>query len=505
MTEPFIERQIVIGFITSTRLLQVLVPSWNPRVLQSSTAQVLCRWCKEYFEQYHTAPNRNIETIYTEKLRLGLAKDQAEWIADILESLSEEYEEQTDPLPLLDQAQRYISERILRMAAGDMLSELDKGNTDQAWNISQNIAPLNGNQDSPVCDPFGCGLDKIQEAFQQRLSPLVVFPKALGKFWNNELAPGNFIALMGKEKVGKSLFLLEIAMRAARNNTPVAFFQAGDMTELQQLRRMAIYLAEKSDQERYCNGMWVPQVDCLLHQTDDCEDKNREDPDKVFKDRKEITWENLSIKAQKNPEHRPCHNCDRLVGSPWLKWRAGVQPLTGKEAYRTLKRFGKQYPNTMRMSTHANETLTVQQIKQILQQWKQRDGWVPRIVLVDYADILAPDPDLSRLDFRHQQNRIWQRLRNLSQEWNCLVVTVTQIKADGYDKKLLSLADFSEDKRKFAHVTAMYGINQNPEEKRIGLIRLNELVIRESDFDSHRPVTILQRLQMGKPFLGSWR
>ena len=92
-------------------------------------------------------------------------------------------------------------------------------------------------------------------------------------------------------------------------------------------------------------------------------------------------------------------------------------------------------------------------------------------------------------------------MRSLSEERHCLVLTVTQIKASGYEKDLLSMNDFSEDKRKFAQVTAMYGLNQTPKQKRFGILRINELVVREGDFDSFYPVTILQRLQMGKPLL----
>jgi hypothetical protein len=81
---------------------------------------------------------------------------------------------------------------------------------------------------------------------------------------------------------------------------------------------------------------------------------------------------------------------------------------------------------------------------------------------------------------------------------------VTQIKALGYSKELLSMNDFSEDKRKFAHVTAMYGLNQTSEEKQIGIMRINELVVREADFNPLRPITILQRLQIGRPYLGAY-
>ena len=42
------------------------------------------------------------------------------------------------------------------------------------------------------------------------------------------------------------------------------------------------------------------------------------------------------------------------------------------------------------------------------------------------------------------------------------------------------------------------------EEKKIGVLKINPIVIREADFDIFSPVTILQRLQMGRPMLGSF-
>ena len=83
-------------------------------------------------------------------------------------------------------------------------------------------------------------------------------------------------------------------------------------------------------------------------------------------------------------------------------------------------------------------------------------------------------------------------------------MTATQAAASSYKKDTIDLTDFSEDKRKFAHVTAMYGMNQTPEEKKLGILRLNELVVRESDFDSTRQVKVLQCLSRGRPLIGSY-
>ena len=301
--------------------------------------------------------------------------------------------------------------------------------------------------------------------------------------------------------------LIEIAMRAIRSGSNVVFFQAGDMTEKQQVRRLAIYLAGKSDREAYCGEMWVPEVDCLRNLLDQCDKPEREEGnEQVFHRVEDITYDALVQAVEKYPDHVPCRNCKELVGAPWLKKHPATSPLTWKEAYRAMRRFGRRYKRQFRLCTYPNETLTVTEIKNLLWKWEKEEGFVADVIVIDYTDILAPCPDFKHLDFRNQQNRIWQRLRNLSEEKHVLVVTATQAKATAYKKEneLLDLSDYSEDKRKYAHVTAMYGLNQSAEEKRIGIMRINELLVRDSDFNSKRPVKVLQRLQMGRPFLGSY-
>ena len=50
-----------------------------------------------------------------------------------------------------------------------------------------------------------------------------------------------------------------------------------------------------------------------------------------------------------------------------------------------------------------------------------------------------------------------------------LVVTATQADANSYDRTSLKMSNFSEDKRKLAHVTAMYGLNQDPAGREKGI------------------------------------
>jgi len=87
-----------------------------------------------------------------------------------------------------------------------------------------------------------------------------------------------------------------------------------------------------------------------------------------------------------------------------------------------------------------------------------------------------------------------------------LVVTATQADAASFESNTLKMHNFSEDKRKYGHVTAMYGLNQtDPEEKDLRIMRINELAIREGAASVMNQVRLLQCLEIGRPFLGSYR
>lgn len=504
--DEFIERRIVTGLIVSTDFVSEVYKIWNPEFLESITAVLLASWCLDYYENYHQAPGKDIEGIYSSKLKEGsVQEEQAESIETILAGLSDEYSREQFNVPyLLDQTREHFQEQKLKKHIKEIRTELLGGSITEAEKLACSYLPIISEEYKAV-NPFTISAERIKKAFAQREQPLINFPKALGEFWNDQLVRDSFIALLGAEKKGKTFMLMEIAMRAMSSGCHVAFFQAGDMSEEQQLMRFWIYLAKRSDKEKYCRGMYVPVVDCKLNQINNCNKKDRECGVGVLEQDKALKYDDLTALYHNNPDYKPCRNCQEMKGTPWLQWHPGTQPLTWKDAYKKGRDWQNKHKKEFKLCTYANETLSIMEIKALLRIWERQEGFVPDVIVIDYADILAPDPDFKRLDFRHQQNKTWQRLRALSQTQHCLVVTATQAASRSYDKESLKLSDFSEDKRKYAHVTAMYGLNQKPEEKKIGLMRLNALVVRDDNFIISDQVTILQRLQMGRPFLGSYR
>jgi replicative DNA helicase len=160
----------------------------------------------------------------------------------------------------------------------------------------------------------------------------------------------------------------------------------------------------------------------------------------------------------------------------------------------------KSKKSYLKLSCHPNSSISVKGIEGILQTWERVD-WIPDVVVIDYADILAPLD--GKADTREQINQTWKALRGMSQKLHCLVVTATQADAASYKVDTLTRSNFSEDKRKHAHVTGMVGLNQTKEEKLNGVLRLNWLDLREAEYTEYRCVHVAGCLALASPAMKS--
>ena len=122
------------------------------------------------------------------------------------------------------------------------------------------------------------------------------------------------------------------------------------------------------------------------------------------------------------------------------------------------------------------------------------------VIVVDYADILAPCGSYKG-EYRHNLDETWKRLRGLAQSRKCLVVTASQAGRETFKGKVKA-ENVSEDIRKLAHVTSMMGLNQTEQEGQKGIMRVNQLAIREGKKE-YRQAVVLQCLALGKPYVDS--
>lgn len=514
-----VERKMVIGLIASTDYFRLIRQDIKPELITTPVAKLLAQWCCEYFDKYQKAPEKDIAEIYLQKVKAGrVSKDVAEEIEeDILPELSEEWEEYgINVESLVDSTKTYFREAHLFQIKEDLEVLLEKGDVEEAEKIVAAYKGVAETKDVLILNDLEQLREATKKAFSEASEPILKYPGALGEFWNSSMVRGGFVALLAPEKRGKTALMIDAAIRGARQKQNVAVFQAGDMTQAQQLRRIAIYLSKNSDKEKYTGDLMIPVKDCYYNQRDECNHFLRECDFGIFSDKKwqdirqarqETTAEEIKEVMKDEPDYKPCHNCLAYSRNPWgmpyLKKHTVKDVLTEHAAISVLEEYFCKKNRGLRMSTHANGTLSVEEMRAVLNTWEQQDGWVADIIIVDYADLLTSKGNQEE---RHKQNNIWKALRGLNQETNTLLITATQSDASAYEQDTLRLKNFSEDKRKYAHVTAFYGLNQDSKgrEKNLGLLRINELLLREDSFDANRQVTVLQAMEIGRPVLTSY-
>lgn len=437
-------RRVLTGLITDDNVVRRVASRWKAEGLFGSRWEnIIAGWCVDHSRKYGKAPGRDIETIFR-ATTLSNA-DEIEAIEKLLVGLSDSYEANgSAPASeyLIDLAGRLFKRTDLKRRAEAALADLERGDLGTA---EQRLTEYRGIEFGPgAMDVPDADIDYWLQVFDdEEAQSLIAMPAGLGTFWDNELCRDAFVAYMASEKRGKSWWLLDLTARAFRQRRRVAFFSVGDMSRNQVGRRLGRRLLNAP---KYNGTYKIP-----------------------------VAWPD----ANNAPD----------IEEQEL---AAVGPAS---AYAAANRMSQGRGN-LRVVCYSARTIDALGIEGVLKGWAE-EGWVADVVVIDYADILGPPAGVA--DSREQINVNWINLRRMSSELHCCVITATQANAKSYTVPLLGPQHFSEDKRKYAHVTAMVGINQMPDEKKLGIYRLNWLQRREGMSDVGNAVSVAGNLDVGCP------
>lgn len=444
------ERRVLIGMITDAGVLGRVASRWKDNGLfKNRWSNLIAGWAVDFYREYGDAPNGAIEALFDEWLQSpAVHEDSAKLIEDFLAKLSGEYErhaEGSNTQHLITLAGKVINQNYVDI----LVRKVQDSPTKKALAMLDAFTPMQLG-DGATVDVFN-DEEAWKDAIDSERNSIVRYPGALGNFFGDDLGRDEFIAFMGPEKRGKTWWLIDLCMRACEQGRKVAFFEVGDMSQRQILRRLATRITG------------VPFKS------------------KPFR---------LPTRIELEPEAE--------VATVRLAREQTLAPLKWKQARKKVRKYGKK--RDLRLVVHPNSSISVNGIRSQLQTW-EREGWCPDVVIVDYADILAPINGTG--DTRDQINATWKGLRRISQEFHCLMATATQADAQSYGATTLTTQNFSEDKRKFAHVTGMCGLNQTIEEKAMGITRLNWLVLREAEFELSTCCHVAGCLSIGQPAMFS--
>ena len=452
------EQRILTGMIVDTTVLGRVAEQWKTDGLfRVRWANLVGGWCVDYVRRYGKAPRGDIEGLFSSWAEQASDDATVDLVDRFLAGLSEGYEaeaEEVNPDYLVDVAGEHFNAVLLERMAEVVKGHVDRGDVEKAVEAATKW--------NKVELGVGAGVDvfqdktAIQEAFESNAEPLIKYPGALGRFFGDQLGREEFVSIIGATGKGKTWWLLDIAWMAVRQNCRVAFFEVGDMSKAQILRRFM------------CRSAGQPLK-----------------PPLTFEVPIDITKEDGAPIAGVETETKTF-----------------TAPLHWKRAWDScVKRTRRHKKPLLRLSVHPNDSVDIDGIRNVLDVW-ERDGWIPDVVVIDYADNLAAPAGFVPGD-REAINTTWKRMRGLSQSRHILLVTATQGDAGSYEAHTIRRGNFSDDRRKNDHVTAMLGINATEEEQSAGVFRLNWTKRREEAYTESRCVHVAGCLHLGRPHMKS--
>jgi len=440
-------RRVLIGMVTDRTVCARIASQWTSEGLFSSRWEnMVGTWSIKHFARYGQPIGRSIEATFETWAEKRTDEETIRLAEQFLNALSDEYDRE-DRLAsdyLLDLAGRHFNAVQMKKLMEEVEVELEMGRVQDAAERLQAFRRVELGLGS-VCSPAQ-EFELWADAFDaEQARSLIEFPDPFGRFVGNVFSRDSFVSITGAFGRGKSWWLQDVAFRAIRQKRRVLVIDCGDMTRRQVLKRMGQRAARRPRQTM------------------------------------DVKW---PIRFETVDE------------GPIIEKRR-LEAVNARKAFRAWSRMDRV--GRFRLMVHSSGSLSAEQLAAHVANG-EREGWVPDVIVLDYADLLALP---SGMEKREGIDETWRRLRRLSQDFHCCVVTATQGDAASYRASLIRAGNFSDSRTKNDHVTAALGLNVGDEDKNRGVTRVNWLKRRDEAFSENWQIAVAGCLAIGCPLMVS--
>lgn len=463
------------------------------------------RWLFSYYADFNKAPKGTIQKIYDRRKR-GLSEDAQDLIEQALDRLAEEYADkpETDTEYILkDVLVSFMREREIDNVAAKAIRKLDAGDTEAAEQIITSYAQVEKEEALDVIIPYSKE-DVVQHwsSDTEAINEVYRFEGDLGKLVG-PLERGWLLAVMGIEKVGKSFLLNEMAFQAAlhqKRKVLIINLELTENTARNRLRRRISLTANTTQKGRIV----YPVLDCENNQYGTCEVWKR--PKKgLFRTTNDmVSWRRMrtwkTCTRCRGKTRRNAARTKRFIPAVWFE-QERVEELSKIRLRRTLKTYRLYGMQNLRVKCFPRFSKTFDETRDFILRYTEAEDWHPDIVIYDYLDILAAEPNVR--EERIIIDRQWKKAAQLAGELNCLVVTADQANKAGRTQRSLDQMSTSESKTKDSHLDVRLSINQTEAEKEISIARLAVLFHRHAPFNINNQVVVTQRLATAEAAIDS--
>ena len=442
------ERDIVYQLIVSDKFCREIIPVLNPKLLEIVYVRTIAIWIKDYFQKFKEAPKKNMIKLYRAHVEELKDEDLQNNILTFLEKLDRDY----DKIKIsnedfaIQNAIKYLRVRSLKNFSEDIDSFINAGEIERAENCVTKFRKVEvaSGEGVSILDDF----DIVTEAFTEEQDKLFTMPGDYGQLVG-DLHREDFVAFLAPMKAGKTFQLIDVGIEGLKNNLKVAMWSC-EMSRTAMIKRVWKALSGQCTEDMKIEIPYFEKIG----------DKYRIETKVVEKEASSV----LDIQKKQK-------SLKRL-------FRGGAFRIFAEPAY----------------------SLTVEKLENELDDLAY-EGFYPDIIIVDYADIMAPS---EKGEYRHQIDGIWKRLRALAQKRKCVVFTASQTNRGAISREV-EAEDTAEDIRKLAHVTSMVSISKTKYCKEHSLAIYSQLAVRDGQ-PVTKKVIATQCLALGRPVIDShWK
>lgn len=444
------ERDLLTGLITSDEFCREITPVLVPRQLEIEYARILAGWIKDYFDKYKVAPQRNIMKLY--RARIDEISDESlqENILAFIKNLDENYDEKkiSNVEFSINQSISYLKKRSLNDLVENMSANLSIDDIDKVESLLTKYKCVEPSETSGISLLHDS--ENIADSFLNENTLLYEIDGAYGKVIG-KIHREDFIAFLAPMKRGKTFHLINVGVEAMKNGLKVLFISM-EMSEEEITKRVWTSLSGQLPEDK-------EDIDYPYFVENDESEKQWKIEHKKI-NRKAVDVSDIT-KKQKNMLRMFRGGDFRIMSAPAYSW-------------------------------------SVEKVDLEIEKISQKLNYNPDVIIIDYADILAPS---EKGEYRNQLDGIWKRLRGLAQKRKAVVFTATQSTREGLSTDVTAQS-IAEDIRKLAHVTCMVALNQSKVEKEQNIMRLSQIAVREGDSIT-KDALCLQCYAIGRPVLDS--
>lgn len=439
------EERVLLAMIVSTEFMTRTSRTVDMRAF-SKPGRIVATWCMQYFEKYDKVPGNDLNIIFDSSLELS--NEDREFVGGLLSKISSISSEQFNVDYYIDQSVEFFRDKKLNRLVSQIKNDLISGKTDVAENRVVQYMKVD-KEESTGLDLF-TDIERLKVMGFSPTAQLFTPPGAFGEM-TGPIRRQDFIMYVGKSKVGKTQLLQQHGIWAALENGL-------------RVLHLSLEMSEEEVKDRYYSAFTGLPVTYFRG--------NKMLSVPYFTDEGLIEYRQFSPDLM-TPQ-------DIVEKAPDLHMMAKGGKLV--------------------VESRPQDSFTVRDLKMLLEKYETVHDTVFDVIVLDYADLMAPSS--GNLEYRHKLNDIYIALRGLTQERNIAIITVSQGNREGFKKDNVATT-VSEDIRKLATVTGAFAINVTDEEKDRKYWRLSPLVLRHQRFNESDTVICLNCLDISRMVLDS--